>query len=109
MAEMKIFSGTNSRYVALKIAKELGMELGNLNIMHFADGEFEVCYEEPVRGAEVYLVQQIVFAEIKEYFGRVNVVFTVVNRLFNLLRCQRSVDVKRDGALGNIHTQVRLD
>ena len=57
MAEMKVFSGTNSRYVALKIAKELGVELGKVNIAHFADGEFEVCYEEPVRGAEVYLIQ----------------------------------------------------
>ena len=57
MAEMKIFSGTNSRYVALKIAEQLGVELGKVKIMHFADGEFEVSYEEPVRGAEVYLVQ----------------------------------------------------
>ena len=57
MAEMKIFSGTNSRYVALKIAEQLGVELGKVNILHFADGEFEVSYEEPVRGAEVYLVQ----------------------------------------------------
>ena len=57
MAEMKLFSGTNSRYVALKIAKELGIELGKINIQHFADGEFEVSYEEPVRGAEVFLVQ----------------------------------------------------
>ena len=57
MAEMKVFSGTKSRYVAEKIAKELGVELGKINIQHFADGEFEVSYEEPVRGAEVYLVQ----------------------------------------------------
>ena len=57
MADMKIFSGTNSRYVALKIAKELDVELGKINISHFADGEYEVCYEEPVRGAEVYLIQ----------------------------------------------------
>jgi ribose-phosphate pyrophosphokinase len=57
MAEMKIFSGTNSRYVALKIAEQLGVELGKVKILHFADGEFEVSYEEPVRGAEVYLVQ----------------------------------------------------
>ena len=57
MAEMKIFSGTNSRYVALKIAEQLGVELGKTKILHFADGEFEVSYEEPVRGAEVYLVQ----------------------------------------------------
>ena len=54
---MKVFSGTNSRYVAQRIAKQLGVELGRINISHFADGEFEVCYEEPVRGAEVYLVQ----------------------------------------------------
>ena len=57
MAEMKVFSGTKSRYVAERIAKELGVELGKVNIQHFADGEFEVCYEEPVRGAEIYLVQ----------------------------------------------------
>ena len=56
MAEMKVFSGTNSRYVALEIAQQLGVELGKINIAPFADGEFEVCYEEPVRGAEVYLV-----------------------------------------------------
>ena len=42
MADMKVFSGTNSRYVALKIAEQLGVELGKLNISHFADGEFEV-------------------------------------------------------------------
>ena len=54
---MKLFSGTNSRYVALKIAEALGVELGRINIQRFADGEFEVSYEEPVRGAEVYLVQ----------------------------------------------------
>ena len=54
---MKLFSGTNSRYVAVKIAEALGMQLGKINIQRFADGEFEVSYEEPVRGAEVYLVQ----------------------------------------------------
>jgi len=57
MAQIKIFSGTKSRYVAEEIAKELGVELGRLNIQHFADGEFEVSYEESVRGAEVYLIQ----------------------------------------------------
>ena len=57
MAQIKVFSGTKSRYVAEEIAKELGVDLGKLNIQHFADGEFEVSYEESVRGAEVYLVQ----------------------------------------------------
>ncbi len=33
------------------------MPLGKMNIQHFADGEFEVSFEEPIRGCEVYLVQ----------------------------------------------------
>lgn len=53
----KIFSGTKSRYMALEIAKNLGVELGQMNIQRFADGEFQVSYEESVRGDEVYLVQ----------------------------------------------------
>lgn len=53
----KVFSGTNSRYMAEEICKELGVELGKMNIQYFADGEFEVCFEESIRGHEVYLVQ----------------------------------------------------
>ena len=54
---VKIFSGTKSRYMAEEICKELGVELGSMKIEHFADGEFEVSFEESVRGCEVYLVQ----------------------------------------------------
>ncbi len=54
---IKIFSGTKSRYMAEEICSELGIELGKMNITHFADGEFEVSFEEPIRGCEVYLVQ----------------------------------------------------
>ena len=43
--------------MAEEICKELGVELGKMKIEHFADGEFEVCFEESVRGCEVYLVQ----------------------------------------------------
>ena len=53
----KIFAGTKSRYMAEEICNELGVELGKMNIQHFADGEFEVSFEESVRGCEVYLVQ----------------------------------------------------
>ena len=44
----KIFSGTNSQYMAEEICKELGVEMGKMNIQHFADGEFEVSFEESV-------------------------------------------------------------
>lgn len=54
---LKVFSGTKSRYIAEEICKELGVELGKMNIAHFADGEFEVSFEESIRGCEVYLVQ----------------------------------------------------
>ena len=53
----KVFSGTNSRYLAEKICNSLGCELGNMNITHFADGEFSVSYEESIRGQYVFLVQ----------------------------------------------------
>ncbi|MDD4608928.1 MAG: ribose-phosphate pyrophosphokinase [Bacteroidaceae bacterium] len=53
----KVFSGTNSKYLAEKICSSLGCQLGNMNITHFADGEFAVSYEESIRGADVFLVQ----------------------------------------------------
>lgn len=53
----KIFAGTKSEYMAKEICKDLGVELGKMNIQHFADGEFEVSFEESIRGCEVYLVQ----------------------------------------------------
>lgn len=55
--QYKVFSGTNSRYLAEKICKSLGCELGDLSITKFADGEFEVCFEESIRGVDVFLVQ----------------------------------------------------
>ena len=54
---VKVFSGSKSQYMAEEICKDLGVELGKMNIQHFADGEFEVSFEESVRGCEVYLVQ----------------------------------------------------
>ena len=53
----KVFSGTKSHYLAEKICQHLGCELGNLSITHFSDGEFEVCFEESIRGVDVFLVQ----------------------------------------------------
>lgn len=54
---IKVFAGTASRYLGESICKELGIELGKMNRERFADGEFEVGFEESIRGAEVYLVQ----------------------------------------------------
>lgn len=53
----KIFAGTESRYMAEEICKELGVKLGEMSVQRFADGEFEVSFDESIRGCEVYLVQ----------------------------------------------------
>lgn len=56
-APFKIFSGTNSRYLAEKISKSLDCPLGKMKIEHFSDGEFSVSFEESIRGQYIYLVQ----------------------------------------------------
>ena len=53
----KVFSGTGSRYLSEKICASLGCNLGDLSITRFADGEFEVCFEESIRGLDVFLIQ----------------------------------------------------
>ena len=53
----KVFSGTNSRYLAEKICQELKCDLGKLSITRFSDGEFEVCFDESIRGTDVFLIQ----------------------------------------------------
>ena len=55
----KIFSGRYSRYLADEIAKKLGIEVGEMLVNEFADGEFQVSFEESVRGDEIYLVQSM--------------------------------------------------
>ena len=52
-----VFSGTNTRYLAVKICQSLGCPLGKLQITRFSDGEFSVSYEESIRGRDVFLVQ----------------------------------------------------
>lgn len=53
----KVFSGSQSRYLAEKICDKLGCELGKCTYQRFSDGEFTVWYDETVRGCYVYLVQ----------------------------------------------------
>ena len=54
---VKIFSGTGSQDLALKIAQRFGIPLGKLTIQKFSDGEFQPIFLESVRGDYVFLVQ----------------------------------------------------
>lgn len=53
----RIFSGTQSKYLAERIAQSFGMPLGNCSITKFSDGEIGVQYNESIRGDYVFIVQ----------------------------------------------------
>jgi ribose-phosphate pyrophosphokinase len=56
-APIKFFSGKESRYLAEKIARSYGVELGKSSVIEFSDGEFQPCFDESVRGCVVFLIQ----------------------------------------------------
>ncbi len=56
-SNIKIFSGRYSVDLANKIAKSYGLEVGNVVIHNFSDGEFQPSFEETVRGNKVFIIQ----------------------------------------------------
>ncbi len=54
---LKIFTGRATRYLTDKICDSLDVDLGKSSCPVFADGEFEPCYEETIRGSHVFIVQ----------------------------------------------------
>lgn len=56
---MKIFSGNSNPALAGGIAEYLGMQLGDLEILKFSDGELNVAYLENIRNEDVYIVQSL--------------------------------------------------
>jgi len=55
--EVKIFSGRATRYLAENIALSFGAKLGEVQVTEFSDGEFNISFEENLRGNDVYIVQ----------------------------------------------------
>ena len=55
--DMKVFSGNSNTGLAKDICKLIGIQLGNAEIGHFADGEVFASIYESVRGSDVFLVQ----------------------------------------------------
>lgn len=54
---IKIFAGRATTYLARKIIKSFGAELGKTSVLEFSDGEFQPYYEESVRGCTVFIIQ----------------------------------------------------
>ena len=51
-----LFSTRGSLELAQKIADQYGQELGKSKIVEFSDGEFVPAFEQPIRGARVFLI-----------------------------------------------------
>jgi ribose-phosphate pyrophosphokinase len=54
---LMLFSGRSHPELAGRIGERLGLELGQVTLKTFADGETYCRYEESVRGADLFLVQ----------------------------------------------------
>ena len=54
---LMLFSGRSHRDLAERIGEKLGVELGEVTLKTFANGETYCRYEESVRGADLFLVQ----------------------------------------------------
>jgi len=55
--QVKIFSGTSSKYLAEQIAECYGSPLGDVKVARFSDGEFSPSFDESVRGCDVFIIQ----------------------------------------------------
>lgn len=54
---IKIFSCNGNRKLAEKIADELGLHVSESEVTKFSDGEISIKINEPVREADVYIIQ----------------------------------------------------
>jgi ribose-phosphate pyrophosphokinase len=54
---LMVFAGRSSQDLGTRIATRLGIQLGEVTLKTFANGEIYVRFEESVRGADVFLVQ----------------------------------------------------
>lgn len=57
MTEIKLFSGSGSKYLAEKIAEYYCQPLSHVTLHRFSDGEMQPEIEESVRGAYVFFIQ----------------------------------------------------
>jgi ribose-phosphate pyrophosphokinase len=54
---LMVFSGRGNPELSRHVADKLGIELGQVDIRTFADGEIYVKYSESIRGADVFIIQ----------------------------------------------------
>lgn len=57
MRRIKLFSGSETKELAEKVALNLGVSLGKMHLEKFSDGEFQPVYDDNLRGKSVYIIQ----------------------------------------------------
>ncbi len=57
MPDFKIASGRSNPELSKKVAASLGIQLSEVSIRNFSDGELWVKYEENVRGVDLFIIQ----------------------------------------------------
>lgn len=55
--QIKIYSGSASRYLAEKISDFFGSPLGKVELSVFSDGEMQTRYDESIRGSDLFIIQ----------------------------------------------------
>lgn len=55
--KIKLFALSSNRELAEEISKTSGIEISNVDVVRFADGEISINIEESVRGHDVFVVQ----------------------------------------------------
>jgi ribose-phosphate pyrophosphokinase len=55
--DVKLFTGTETKYLAEDIADHYGQALGKMDVLRFSDGEFQPEIKESVRGSFVFIIQ----------------------------------------------------
>jgi ribose-phosphate pyrophosphokinase len=54
---MKVFAGSSNQALSREVAAYLGIELGNIVLSQFSDGEIHIYIDENVRGEDVFIIQ----------------------------------------------------
>jgi ribose-phosphate pyrophosphokinase len=65
--KLMLFSGRSNRDLAERIAEQLGLELGDVELKTFTNGETYCRYNQSVRGADVFIVQSCFGPKVNDY------------------------------------------
>lgn len=77
--QMKVFSLLSNEPLAKKIANHLGVELGELTVEKFSDGELHVSIEESIRGDEIFIIQST-SAPVNDHFMELLILVDALRR-----------------------------